>query len=243
MTEAAQEAPVEETAAPATEETAAPETLFDGVEPAGQESSETQARENDPERPAWLPEKFKTPEDLAKSYSELEERMREGPKPPDSYDLKDAEGEALDLSEEDVAAFREAKLNEDQAQKVVDYFYDIIVPEITEARAEAQRSNLANEWGVKADSEQFQRRLAQVKAWANQNLPDSMTAELSRTAAGVNSIFKMMESGASVNSINGQQANSRPDKMELQKLMDDPRYWTDDSYKNEVRKKFQEAFD
>ena len=32
------------------------------------------------ERPAWLPEKFKTPEDLAKSYSELEKKLG-APKP------------------------------------------------------------------------------------------------------------------------------------------------------------------
>jgi len=33
------------------------------------------------ERPAWLPEKFKTPEDLAKSYSELEKKLS-APKSP-----------------------------------------------------------------------------------------------------------------------------------------------------------------
>ncbi len=35
-----------------------------------------------PERPAWLPEKFKTPEDLAKSYTELEKKLGAG-KPKD----------------------------------------------------------------------------------------------------------------------------------------------------------------
>ena len=28
------------------------------------------------ERPEWLPEKFKTPEDMAKSYTELERKMQ-----------------------------------------------------------------------------------------------------------------------------------------------------------------------
>lgn len=36
-----------------------------------------------PERPAWLPEKFKTPEDFAKSYNELEKKLG-APKPPQS---------------------------------------------------------------------------------------------------------------------------------------------------------------
>jgi len=41
------------------------------------------------ERPAWLPEKFKTPEDLAKSYGELEKTLREkGKVAPEKYDVK-----------------------------------------------------------------------------------------------------------------------------------------------------------
>jgi len=37
-----------------------------------------------PERPAWLPEKFKTPEDLSKSYSELEKKFGTVP---EEYDI------------------------------------------------------------------------------------------------------------------------------------------------------------
>ena len=33
------------------------------------------------ERPEWLPEKFKTPEDMAKSYAELEKKMSGGKEP------------------------------------------------------------------------------------------------------------------------------------------------------------------
>lgn len=36
------------------------------------------------ERPQWLPEKFKTPEDLAKAYSELEKKQGQAPKPADT---------------------------------------------------------------------------------------------------------------------------------------------------------------
>lgn len=35
-----------------------------------------------PDRPAWLPEKFKTPEDLAKAYSELEKKQSSAATPP-----------------------------------------------------------------------------------------------------------------------------------------------------------------
>ena len=33
---------------------------------------------NQEERPDWLPEKFKTPEDMANAYSNLEKKMGEG---------------------------------------------------------------------------------------------------------------------------------------------------------------------
>jgi predicted transcriptional regulator len=69
-----------------------------------------------PERPTWLPEKFKTPEDLAKAYGELESKLG-APKPetpaaqretPPTVDLASAAAEFLTnegkLSDETVAA-------------------------------------------------------------------------------------------------------------------------------------------
>lgn len=46
---------------------------------------EGNSTEQNPERPEWLPEKFKSPEDLAKSYAELEARMS-GKAPADTED-------------------------------------------------------------------------------------------------------------------------------------------------------------
>lgn len=236
----------EETTPATTEETTGGEGILDDVEPVTPDESGVEtatAKENDPERPPWLPEKFKKPEDMVQSYKELETRLAEGPKPPETYEVTDPDGQPVELSEHDVEVMKEAKLTNDQAQAMVQYFHDIVVPELTQAQAEVQKANLANEWNVQADSEQFMRRLGQVKAWANQNLPEDVVKELSRSATGVNSIYKMMETGFKATQVNGQTTQGRPDRSELQKLMDDPRYWTDDTYKNEVRKKFQEAFD
>lgn len=59
----------------------------DGVEADGQTD----------DRPSWLPEKFKSPEDLAKAYSELEKKQSQGePKETDSNDGKTPEGEEGD---------------------------------------------------------------------------------------------------------------------------------------------------
>ena len=49
-----------------------------GEEEAVEEEEEAvEALEDDSERPEWLPEKFKNPEDLAKAYGELEKKMGE----------------------------------------------------------------------------------------------------------------------------------------------------------------------
>lgn len=61
---------------------------------AGTPAAPAPAAAPDPNRPAWLPEQFKTPEDLAKSYTELKARMVETGLPP-----KDATEYKFDLPE------------------------------------------------------------------------------------------------------------------------------------------------
>lgn len=61
---------------------------------AAQQTTPTETTPN-PERPAWLPEKFQSPEDLAKAYSELEKKIGQ-PKqeePPKATEEKPAEGQ------------------------------------------------------------------------------------------------------------------------------------------------------
>jgi hypothetical protein len=49
--------------------------------PAAAGDQGTQNQQQNDQRPAWLPEKFKTAEDLAKAYSELEKKQSQGGKP------------------------------------------------------------------------------------------------------------------------------------------------------------------
>ena len=50
----------------------------DAAEAVGTISEEQTGEEQQVERPDWLPEKFKSPEDMAKAYSELEKKMGQG---------------------------------------------------------------------------------------------------------------------------------------------------------------------
>jgi hypothetical protein len=50
----------------------------DAAEAVGTISEEQTGEEQQVERPDWLPEKFKSPEDMAQAYSELEKKMGQG---------------------------------------------------------------------------------------------------------------------------------------------------------------------
>lgn len=50
----------------------------DAAEAVGTISEEQAGEEQQVERPDWLPEKFKSPEDMAQAYSELEKKMGQG---------------------------------------------------------------------------------------------------------------------------------------------------------------------
>jgi len=238
-----------------------PETVFDGVEtkpPTKEEPAEdlVNTPEKPPEdetetetaeRPDWLPEKFKTPEDLVKAYNEMGAKIREKNEPPEAYELKVTTGDEeknIDLTEAEVEVFKDANLTNDQAQKITQYFHEHVVPEIVNARAAIEKDRLSVAWNLEPGSEEFAQQLSQVKSWADQNLPDTVVAELSRSASGVQTIASLMHQGKQGHKVTGDSTSSRPTKEEVRSLMNDERYWNgDEDYRTYVQQQFQKAFD
>lgn len=194
-------------------------------------------------RPEWLPEKFKSPEDLVKAYNELGGKLREKNDPPEAYELTLPDG-VSGLTDDDAAAFKQMGLTNDQAQKLVDYFHANVVPEIQNIRAGVEKERLAAAWNMQGvESHEFSQRLVEVKSWAARNLPEAAVAEMAKTANGVNALYKMMQSGMDAKNIQPAQAH-RLDKAQLQELMNDPRYVNrDPDYMAHVQRKFQETYD
>lgn len=101
-----------------------PSTVKEG--PNGEVLIDTTVSEQTPtERPSWLPEKFKTPEDLAKSYAELEkklgtpkepEKTPEAPAPVDTQKVITDAG--LDLNSVAAEIARDGKMSEDTIKKL-----------------------------------------------------------------------------------------------------------------------------
>jgi hypothetical protein len=88
--------------------------------------------EKESERPQWLPEKFKAPEDLVKSYSELEKTLKErGKVAPEQYVIDDAEElkGAIDPESEEFKGFaklaKDANMNNAQFNSVLKYAKEI----------------------------------------------------------------------------------------------------------------------
>lgn len=265
MSEAAQA--VEDTAPETTEEVneqpteqpepREPEHMFEDVETTEEpqieetdevvdtpEKPESEATEDDPDRPDWLPEKFKTPEDLVKAYNEMGKKIREKNEPPEEYDIKMPDNIEGELTEDDISVFKDVGLNNEQAQKLTDYLYETVVPALSEAKVNLEKDRLALEWNTNADSQEFAQQLAQVKAYAQQNLPDNVVNELAKTASGIQTLSRMMESGESAARVNGTNSTPRPDKATLQDLMNDERYWNgDEEYKAYVQQQFKLAYD
>lgn len=73
------------------------------------------------ERPAWLPEKFKSGEDLAKSYHELEKKFST---PPDEYDL--ARSKYLDPDYAPIQEFTALAKEKRVPKEVIDKMVDAI---------------------------------------------------------------------------------------------------------------------
>jgi hypothetical protein len=224
----------------------------DNVAPEGvaPDAEATGVETND--RPEWLPEKFKTPEDLVTSYSALEGKLGKG-----EEELKKALAEEF-----------EASKYENRPESAGDY----TLPEGTEDLADDPNidwwSKLAWEKGM--SQEEFEQGLSQfigegpdleaeaaklgdnaearieaVALWAKKTVPEDFSDEVIRlgeTAEGIQLLeFLMGEmQGQSVSS--EETATTGLSKGELESMMKDPRYWNNVQRDAEFVKQVDEGF-
>ena len=190
--------PVEQTTT--TEQTnvqATENLLTTKTENAETNTATTEAAET--ERPTWLPEKFKTAEDLAKSYTELEKTLAEkSPKVPTEYDFSYAKEFGLadmdnELKAEVTQAFQHAKLTEQQAKEVMAIYSDQ-VSKLTDQIQNSPRTNLQDEQSVlqKNWGDAYAKNIQAVKQYA-ETLPKRMLEHpLVDTAEGIEFLQKLM---------------------------------------------------
>ena len=155
------------------------------------------APEATPERPEWLPEKFKSPEDLATSYKELEQKFMtktedlkdtllqeisstkpEGvPDAPDKYELPegfDDTSKETELWNTFTEWSHERQLTQDDFNELVGLYATALAPNL-----EAEKEKL----GEHADE-----RLATLSQWVGVNVPDEVKPTIMSMAVTADNI-------------------------------------------------------
>jgi len=169
--------------------------VTDPPPPEGQESTGDPPVAED--RPDWLPEKFSSPQELVEAYNSLGTKIREVQQShaPENYELNlPEELKDVEVKAEDTEIFRSLGLTNDQAQGVMDYLVANIVPEIQNARMDVEFERLAEGWNTTKESKVFIDKIQKIHDWGKKNLPAELVKELGKTASGVATVERMMDS-------------------------------------------------
>ena len=209
------------------------------------------------DRPEWLPEKFKTPEDLVSSYSHLESK--------------------LGKSDEELRATLKDELCQEQWADRPATVGDYTIPESLDEEA-AVGDELLNWWaqfsydngfgqekfeagiekyahalngGVDLEEEHAKlgenadARIEAVKLWSNQFFDESQyeaVERLGETAMGIEVLEKIM-SAINVTPVSGSvEASSQLSEDELRSMMMDERYWKQGSRDQAFVKRVEDGF-
>lgn len=131
--------------------------------PASQASAE--------QRPAWLPEKFKTPEDLAKSYLELEKAFHARSKAPEAPAPASPSPDKLTLADAAKEVSEKGAVSEETYTKLAAAGHDRATVDAFVAGQKALAAQIRSEIASVAGGEQ---QLEAVLEWAGKNLPPAM---------------------------------------------------------------------
>lgn len=237
----------------------APQEIDPESEEAVDAVSEEQTQETQEDRPEWLPEKFKSPEDMANAYSELEKKMGAG-----ANEQEQEEGETTDEEEQPDDNTKEDTNTNDVIVEASKEFFEndgviseetyknlaeIGLPkELVDSYAAGQQALQQSEEGsIKSVTEGNWDQMAE---WAANNLsPEEVetfdeivqngTVEQARLATkGLYAQFKA-ENGVSPKLVQGAVSGSSTmpfkSNQELARAMSDPRYKSGDkSYHEEI---------
>lgn len=192
----------------------------------------TEQQTQEAERPEWLPEKFKTPEDLARSYSELEKKITN--RVPKEYDFSVTQDVGLaempqELAQEVSDVFRKANFSQDQVKTALALYSDQIA-KVQQQMANAPRVDLQKEetslkqqWG-----NDYTKRIEAVKKFATTIPERVLNQPLVDTAEGIMFLEQLMEGNRMPNPIQNTTVSTRQDPVaireEIQKMRGDDKF-------------------
>lgn len=258
------ENPSSSTATPSTPEAVSPSSA-PGAQPGTQQDPSPPAAPSDPEssteRPGWLPEKFKTPEDLAKAYSELEKKQgsKNDPKIPNNNDKNAspnvenaAENAGLDFDGLVEKYSQNGKIDPSDYEAFAKIGIDNAVVDAYIAGQEAIQAQFTSEVHSLAGGEE---KYAQLTAWASENLTDEAidalndmlgsgdTTKAEIAVSIMQAQFSEKQGTSPERELSGAGSSGSAagfgSREEMAQAMQDPRYWKDVAYRTDVERRIQ----
>lgn len=216
--------------------------------------------QQDPERPEWLPEKFKSPEDMVKAYSQLESKLGQ-PKQEQVQETTEATGEEnvsevaelLDNKGLDFDVFQQeynetGGLSEDAYEALQEAGFSRSLVDTWIQGQDALASQITSQmYDVVGGQEEY----SQMVSWAADTLPESEIDAFNATMEtqdpnmirlaiqGLNARYRseaepsLMQGGTGAVSSGGRFESNA----ELTAAMSDPRYAKDPAYRQQVADK------
>jgi len=230
------------------------------IEPEEKPVTEEELPQEQSDRPEWLPEKFKTPEDMSKAYTELEKKMGAGAKE-DEAEVEQSETEAEDneeQSEENTSeayqavaeASKEFFENDGQlSEETYNALEKVGLPrDLVDSYAAGQQALLASEEGqIKGVAQGNYDAMAE---WANENLPkeeidafdEAVTGgTISQAKLAVQGLYARYQNAVGAKpkltqgAVNGVSTMPFKSMQELARAQSDPRYKSGDkAYHEEI---------
>ena len=206
----------------------------DNVE-AQTEAPEAVTTEETSGRPEWLPEKFKTPEDLVTSYSSLESKLGKGQEELRTTILEEIQQEAFANRPESAGQYTIPEGADELADDPnVEWWANFAwengfsQEEFNEGLARMMPEQPDMEAEISKLGDNANARIEAAALWAQKNVPQELSDAVMRmgeTAEGVELVeFFMNKLNGS--SISGEStATVGLSKGELETMMRDPRYW------------------
>lgn len=214
----------------------------------------------DESRPDWLPEKFKSPEDMAKAYASLESKLgqpkEENPEveedvsptenPSEVAELLDSKG--LDFSAFQEEYFETGTLSEEAYTALEEAgFSQTLVDSWIAGQDALANTTRQSMYELTGGEEQY----GQMVQWASDNLPESEvdafnatmnTQDANLIKLAVQGLFARYRSEAEPNLIQGNNSSEATggtfeSTAQMTEAMRDPRYATDPAYRQAVANK------
>lgn len=225
------------------------EVINENIEP---EAAEEPNQQEEEETPEWLPKKFKTPEELAKAYSELEREKgkQSQPEETEEQEKNDVSPVSNAIQEASDSFYEKGELSEDNYKALED---NGIPREFVEAYVRGQEASIEADANAIRESVGGAENYDAMVQWANSSLSsneinsfDEIVSSGSKDAAtmavkGLYARYMSEGGGTDVNIAKGGTSRSAIQPFnsvaQVTDAMKDPRYEKDPAYRAEVERR------